>query len=70
MKPITRQQGEEVEQMIRRFKRSVQKEGIIEDYRKRTAYMKPGERRRQKHLAAVTAEAKRRKWSMRCNNEY
>ena len=53
MIPVIRQEGEEIEHLIRRFKRAVNRDDIITEYRKRTSYKKPGDRRRAKHKAAL-----------------
>lgn len=53
MIPVIHQEGEEIEHLIRRFKRSVNRDDIITEYKKREAYKKPGDRRRAKHKAAL-----------------
>lgn len=60
MKPVIRKKGEAVDNLLRRFKRQVNRDGIIGEYKKRTAYMKPSERRREKHQAAVGRTARNR----------
>src|ERR1700722_14955177 len=42
------QEGESLENALRRFKRKVQSEDIIKEIKKHSYYMKPGERRRAK----------------------
>jgi small subunit ribosomal protein S21 len=42
------QDGETLENALRRFKRKVQQEDIIKEIKKHSYYMKPGERRRAK----------------------
>jgi len=44
--------GEPIESALRRFKRQVQREGIISDVKKHTFYLKPGERKRLKSQLA------------------
>lgn len=39
--------GESVEQMMRRFKKLCEKEGLTKDIKKRAYYEKPSERRRR-----------------------
>ncbi len=39
--------GETVEQMMRRFKKLCEKEGLIKDIRRKEFYEKPSERRRR-----------------------
>jgi len=42
------QEGEPLENALRRFKRKVQQEDIIKEIKKHSFYMKPGEKRRVK----------------------
>ena len=42
------QEGESLENALRRFKRKVQSEDIIKEIKKHSYYMKPGEKRRAK----------------------
>jgi small subunit ribosomal protein S21 len=42
------QEGESVENALRRFKRKVQAENIIGDVKRHSYYLKPGEKRRLK----------------------
>lgn len=44
--------GEAFEQAYRRFKKQVEKSGILSEVRKREAYEKPSERRKRKKAAA------------------
>jgi small subunit ribosomal protein S21 len=44
--------GESIENALRRFKRQVQREGIISDVKKHTFYLKPGEKKRLKSQLA------------------
>jgi small subunit ribosomal protein S21 len=44
--------NEPIESALRRFKRQVQREGIISDVKKHTFYLKPGERKRLKSQLA------------------
>ncbi len=46
------QEGESLEGALRRFKRKVQQEDIIKDAKKRSFYLKPGEKRRLKQALA------------------
>ncbi len=45
---ISIQEGESLENALRRFKRKVQQEDIIKEIKKHSYYMKPGEKRRTK----------------------
>ena len=53
--------SESVEQMIRRFKKLCEKEGLIRDIKRNSYYEKPSERRRRamrkSHKAAIKARA-------------
>ena len=56
------QEGESLENALRRFKRKVQQEDIIKEIKKHSYYMKPGERRRTKQaLARKRARKKQRR---------
>ena len=46
------QDGESIENALRRFKRKVQQEDIIKDIKKHSFYLKPGDRRRVKQALA------------------
>ncbi|OFV88390.1 MAG: 30S ribosomal protein S21 [Acidobacteria bacterium RBG_16_70_10] len=52
MAEIKVQEGESIENALRRFKRKVQQEDIIKDIKKHSYYLKPGDRRRAKHALA------------------
>ncbi len=52
MAEIKLQDGESIENALRRFKRKVQQEDIIKDIKKHSFYMKPGDRRRAKEALA------------------
>jgi small subunit ribosomal protein S21 len=56
------QEGESLENALRRFKRKVQTEDIIKDVKRHSFYLKPGEKRRVKQaLARKRARKKTRK---------
>jgi len=46
------QDGESIENALRRFKRKVQQEDIIKEVKKHSFYQKPGERKRVKQALA------------------
>ena len=48
MAEVRLQDGETLENALRRFKRKVQQEDIIKEIKKHSFYMKPGEKRRAK----------------------
>ncbi|MBK8914022.1 MAG: 30S ribosomal protein S21 [Phycisphaerales bacterium] len=45
--------NESVEQMVRRFKKLCEKEGLNRDIKRNSYYEKPSERRRRKHRKAI-----------------
>jgi small subunit ribosomal protein S21 len=56
------QEGESIENALRRFKRKVQSEDIIKEIKRHSYYLKPGEKRRVKQaLARKRARKKLRK---------
>ena len=62
MAEIRVQEGESLENALRRFKRKVQSEDIIREVKRHSFYLKPGERRRVKQaLARKRAHKKMRK---------
>lgn len=50
--------GEHPEQMVRRFKKLCEKEGLTKDLKKRAYYEKPSERRRRAARKAVRSTQK------------
>jgi small subunit ribosomal protein S21 len=54
---VTVRKGEDINRAIRRFKRKVEREGIMRELKKKRYYLKPSERRKEKREAA----AKRRR---------
>ncbi len=62
MAEIRLQEGESLENALRRFKRMVQTEDIIKEVKRHSYYLKPGERKRVKQaLAQKRARKKIRK---------
>jgi small subunit ribosomal protein S21 len=62
MAEVRLQEGESLENALRRFKRKVQTEDIIKEIKRHSYYLKPGERRRVKQaLAQKRARKKIRK---------
>jgi len=56
------QEGESLENALRRFKRKVQQEDIIKEVRRHSFYLKPGEKKRVKEaLARKRARKKSRR---------
>jgi small subunit ribosomal protein S21 len=45
-------EDESLENAIKRFRRKVQREAIMRDYKKNSVYLKPGDRRRMKEHRA------------------
>ena len=52
MAEVRLQEGESLENALRRFKRKVQQEDIIKEVKKHSYYLKPGEKRRVKQALA------------------
>lgn len=52
MAEVRLQEGESLENALRRFKRKVQTEDIIKEVKKHSFYLKPGERKRVKQALA------------------
>jgi small subunit ribosomal protein S21 len=62
------QEGESVENALRRFKRKVQTEDIIKESKRHSFYLKPGAKRRVKQaLAQQRARKKARKEALSSN---
>lgn len=59
MPEIKVHENEDVESALKRFKREIQKEGILKEIKKREFYEKPSERRKKKLQAAIRKEAQR-----------
>lgn len=45
-------ENESLESALRRFRRKVQREAIMKDYKKNSVYLKPGDKRRMKEHSA------------------
>lgn len=52
MAEVRVQEGESIENALRRFKRKVQGEDIIKEVKKHSFYLKPGEKKRIKQALA------------------
>ena len=52
MAEVKFQDGETLENLLRRFKRKVQQEDIIKEVKKHSFYLKPGEKKRVKQALA------------------
>ncbi|OFV93745.1 MAG: 30S ribosomal protein S21 [Acidobacteria bacterium RIFCSPLOWO2_12_FULL_54_10] len=59
MAEVRLQEGESLENALRRFKRRVQQEDIIKEVKRHSFYLKPGERKRVK--AALARKRSRKK---------
>ena len=64
MAGITVKKGEDINRAIRRFKKKVEKEGIMRDLKKNRYYLKPSERKKEKRALAAK---RRRKINSRKN---
>ena len=47
---VTLQTGETIDKALRRFKRKYEKSGVLREYRRRTAFMKPSIEKRMKRI--------------------
>ena len=61
MAEVRVQEGEPLENALRRFKRKVQQEDIIKEVKRHSYYLKPGEKKRVK--AALARKRNRKKGS-------
>ena len=52
MAEVRLQEGESLENALRRFKRKVQQEDIIKEVKRHSFYLKPGEKKRLKQALA------------------
>ncbi len=59
MAEVRLQEGESLENALRRFKRKVQQEDIIKEVKRHSYYLKPGEKARQKQALARKRARKR-----------
>ena len=57
MAKVIVRKGEDINKAIKRFKRKVEREGIMKEVKKRKYYMKPSVKKKEKRIAA----AKRRR---------
>lgn len=57
--------GEPIDKAIRRFKKKCEKDGIVQDMRKKARFLKPSERKRKK---ALKAEKRRRTEALKSGN--
>jgi len=65
---VERREGEDTETLIRRFKKKVSKSGILQDLKKKSFYMKPGEYRRKKSTDARRRNEKERMKNIRISD--
>lgn len=61
MAEVRIQEGESLENALRRFKRKVQQEDIIKEVKKHSFYLKPGEKKRVKQALARKRSRKKSK---------
>ena len=60
MAEVRVQEGEPLENALRRFKRKVQTEDIIKEIKRHSFYLKPGEKKRTKEALARKRNRKKR----------
>ncbi|MCS7082926.1 MAG: 30S ribosomal protein S21 [Bacteroidetes bacterium] len=46
-------EGEPIDKALRRFKKKYERSGILREYKRRTAYVKPSEERRLARIKAI-----------------
>jgi small subunit ribosomal protein S21 len=63
---VRSQEGESIENLLRRFKRKVQAEDIIKEVKRHSFYLKPGEKKRVKQ--ALAQKRARKKSRMNSDN--
>jgi len=61
MTKITVYEGESFDNAIRRFRKSVERAGILRDVKKHEIFEKPSEKRKRRLIAARKKEQKRRR---------
>ncbi len=61
MTKITVYEGESFDNALRRFRKSVERAGILRDVKKHQVYEKPSERRKRRRIAARKKEMKRQR---------
>ncbi len=61
MTKVTVYEGESFENAIRRFRKSVERAGILKDVKKHEVYEKPSEKRKRRFIAARKKELKRQR---------
>lgn len=61
MTKITVYEGESFDNAMRRFRKSVERAGILRDVKKHDVYEKPSEKRKRRHIAARKKELKRQR---------
>lgn len=61
MTQVNARPGENIESLLKRFKKAVEYAGILGDYKKHESYEKPGVRKRKKREAARKRAAKHTK---------
>jgi small subunit ribosomal protein S21 len=55
---VTIQNNENIDRALRRFKKKYERSGILRDYKKRTAFMKPSVEKRLSRLKAARRQQK------------
>lgn len=56
MTQVTVRKGESIEKALRRFKKKIDKEGLIKQLKRHEAYEKPSQRKRRKKMRAIIRE--------------
>jgi small subunit ribosomal protein S21 len=61
MTKVTVYEGESFENAVRRFRKSVERAGILRDVKKHEVYEKPSEKRKRRQIMARKKELKRQR---------
>jgi small subunit ribosomal protein S21 len=74
MTQVIAKEGESIDSLIRRFRKAVERSGVLSEFKKRQAYEKPSVRKKKKKEAAKKRALKRLKKheryaSRNCNNK-
>ena len=60
MAKVIKKPGESAESLIKRFKKQVVKDGILMDVKKKSYYLSPAQKKREKHKLALKRMKKRK----------
>jgi small subunit ribosomal protein S21 len=67
---VERRDGEDIETLLRRFKKKVSKSGILQDLKKKSFYVKPSEHKKKKSLDARRRNEKERMKNIKVSDKF